>query len=105
VIVVSHTFNLIKELHSVGRDGEQVTDVAVASEDLLISCCLVWPAGLTALMWSVNELRSSSLMVCVALVPAVPLTVTLPLLVCRLYVRNPSPKPTYRGALAERRRE
>lgn len=79
------TFALVEQLHGIGSDGKNVSDVFIAAEHLSDQLDpLVHAARLTPLMWSVNDLLSSSLMVCWALVPAVPLTEIFPLFVSSL---------------------
>jgi hypothetical protein len=87
------TLALVKELHRVGRDGKQVSDIFVSGKDLCKVSTIIIDAsnGPTPLMWSVNDRRSSSLMLCVELDPAVPLTAIRPLFVSSLGYQLPAP--------------
>lgn len=63
-----------------------MTDILVATKYLSHEYSLRYleKARQTPLMWSVNDVRSSSLMVCDEFVPAVPFTEILPLFVSSL---------------------
>lgn len=85
-----HTSALVKELHGVLGDGQEVSNVLVSSEDL--NKCVAsrfkrqpwvlikrWRRGeRTPLICAVKDDRSSSFIVCDALLPTVPLTAILP---------------------------
>ena len=61
-----------------------MADILITAQNLIVSLVGKVVARLTPLMWSVNDRLSSSLMVCWALVPAVPLTEIFPLFVSSL---------------------